>query len=71
MRNRLEIPMPKPGRFTVPMDAPSGRVVFADCANWSEVMELVAVYRATGHTTGEVPVANDRGEVVWVSLSQH
>ncbi|MFA5715921.1 MAG: hypothetical protein WC998_09280 [Candidatus Paceibacterota bacterium] len=69
MRKTLEIPLPKEGRFTVPMDAPGGRVVFADCANWNEVMELVAAYRTRGHVTGEVPVANDRGDVVWISLS--
>lgn len=34
-------------------------------------MELVAVYRAQGHTAGTVPVANDRGEIIEVELSQH
>lgn len=67
----LEIPIPAPGKFTVPLDDKrTGEVVFVEC-DWAGVMELVAVYRAQGHTTGTVPVANDRGEIIEVELSQH
>jgi hypothetical protein len=66
----LEIPIPAPGKFTVPLDDKRGNTIFVE-TTWDGVMELVAVYRAQGHTTGTVPVANDRGEIIEVELSQH
>ena len=67
----LEIPMPSPGKFTVSLDdRRTGNTVFIE-TTWDGVMELVAVYRAQGHTAGTVPVANDRGEIIEVELSQH
>ena len=66
----LEIPMPSLGKFTVPLDDKRGNTIFVE-TTWAGVMELVAVYRAQGHHSGTVPVANDRGEIIEVELSQH
>ena len=66
----LEIPMPSLGKFTVPLDDKRGNMIFVE-TTWDGVMELVAVYRAQGHHSGTVPVANDRGEIIEVELSQH